>query len=164
MIVNNKRRRIYLAVVLVMILATLTVIFGSSLNSQEKSASQSGAVVEVVKPIVDSQNKIPEDRFEYYIRKLGHFSEFFILALELCFLYGIIKGKNPVIGKMLPILFAVLLCAVIDETIQIYSGRGSSLKDVWIDTGGGVFAMTLFLAVNKISQIIKPEKTETDER
>ena len=45
-----------------------------------------------------------------------------------------------------------LHCAVTDETIQIFSGRGSLVSDVWIDTAGfstGFFlTVLLFLFIN----------------
>ena len=44
------------------------------------------------------------------------------------------------------VLFAGLLAAVIDETIQLFvEGRAGMIVDVWIDLGGVVFGSLLML-------------------
>ena len=64
---------------------------------------------------------------EHFVRKLAHFTEFFVLGLELAVLFCSFSSK--------PILFS-LLVALTDETIQLFTGRGSQVKDVWLDFFG----------------------------
>ena len=63
------------------------------------------------------------------------------------------NGKNFQCGRnFLDFSLIGMLCAVTDETIQIFSGRGSLVSDVWIDTAGfstGFFlTVLLFLFIN----------------
>ena len=63
------------------------------------------------------------------------------------------NGKNLQHGRnLLDFPLIGMLCAVTDETIQIFSGRGSLVSDVWIDTAGfstGFFlTVLLFLFIN----------------
>ena len=57
--------------------------------------------------------------------------------------------KTNVKGEFL--CFGVLLrcnfCAFLDETIQIFSGRGPDIKDVWLDTFGAAAGILLVSAV-----------------
>ena len=47
--------------------------------------------------------------------------------------------------------FGVLLrcnfCAFLDETIQIFSGRGPDIKDVWLDTFGSAAGILITLLI-----------------
>ena len=85
---------------------------------------------------------------EFLLRKAAHFSEYGLLGVEFSLLLGLQHDKN---GKNLQ-YGRNLLCAVTDETIQIFSGRGSLVSDVWIDTAGfstGFFlTVLLFLFIN----------------
>ena len=147
---------------IVLIVLTVSIIFSSSLKNQEESGEMSGAVVEVIKPIIDSENKIPVDKFEFSVRKAAHFSEFFLLALELCILYTLLFEKSPLSHHIIIIFFVFMLVALTDETIQISSGRGSSVVDVWIDISGGCTACVLYLAGGLLSKFIaKKRKLKT---
>ena len=42
--------------------------------------------------------------------------------------------------------------AAIDETIQIFTGRGSQLQDVWLDFAGFTTGLILVLAVRAIAR------------
>ena len=68
------------------------------------------------------------------VRKLAHFAEFFALgAAIILLLTASVKGLYK---RYSAATFLGLFVPVIDETIQIFSGRGSSLRDVWIDVCG----------------------------
>lgn len=78
------------------------------------------------------------------IRKLGHFSEFGILALLYAGLFGRFKSLTGSRARMLALVLTVLYAAS-DELHQAFvPGRSSSIVDVWIDAGG---ALTALLAV-----------------
>ena len=90
------------------------------------------------------------------LRKAAHFSEYGLLGVEFSLLLGLQydkNGKNLQHGRnLLDFPLIGMLCAVTDETIQIFSGRGSLVSDVWIDTAGfstGFFlTVLLFLFIN----------------
>ena len=93
---------------------------------------------------------------EFLLRKAAHFSEYGLLGVEFSLLLGLQhdkNGKNLQCGRnLLDFPLIGMLCAVTDETIQIFSGRGSLVSDVWIDTAGfstGFFlTVLLFLFIN----------------
>lgn len=71
----------------------------------------------------------------HLLRKLGHFSEFFLLGLSAA-LTGMIGRKEllPVLPLM---LYSGLFAAVTDETLQYFSpGRSPEVRDILIDYAG----------------------------
>lgn len=111
-------------------------------TSSQLSYSVSHKVVTVVDRIFDfelTEEQIDRsiDKIHYYIRKTGHFTEYFILAVAVSlplYVYGI-RG-------IWLVLTALILCtgfACLDEYHQLYvSGRAGSLKDVLIDSSGAL--------------------------
>ena len=79
------------------------------------------------------------------IRKVAHFTEFaaiggLLLSCAYCF-----DRRRPH-RFYAYVLFAGLLAAVVDETIQLFvEGRAGMIVDVWIDLGGVVFGSLLML-------------------
>ena len=69
----------------------------------------------------------------HVLRKLAHFVEYDALGFMLTWLFGQRKRYLPL---CLAVGFAV---AFLDETIQIFSGRGPAIADVWLDLSGVVF-------------------------
>lgn len=78
------------------------------------------------------------------VRKLAHFLEYAVLG----FVAMILKMKYH--RRLADILLLGLGIAVIDETIQLFDGRTSSIKDIWIDMAGFLFALLTVWIVNKI--------------
>lgn len=137
----KENRKKLLAVILALaIIGTLVFIFSNSVKSKEDSSNQSSQIATTVKPIVDPSDNIPFNVFEHHIRKLAHFSEFFILGFELFLLLALCCGGFQRISfpKYLIAPFFALLTALTDETIQIFSERGSAVTDVWIDFSGSL--------------------------
>ena len=74
---------------------------------------------------------------------MAHFTEFAFLGLWLHYmLSGVsrLKGRHALLLSLLIGFFAAFL----DETIQIFSNRGSQVKDVWLDAAGVLFGVLLF--------------------
>ena len=67
------------------------------------------------------------------LRKIGHFVEFAILGTEVA-LFVLFFARKLRYG-IFSLIFSPLV-ALFDETIQIFSNRGPSITDVWIDTAG----------------------------
>ena len=49
-----------------------------------------------------------------------------------------------------------LIVAFLDETIQIFSGRGPMVSDIWIDLAGGVFGS---LIIDSLLCLLKRKRT-----
>ncbi|MBQ7363427.1 MAG: VanZ family protein [Clostridia bacterium] len=121
---------------LLLILGTLIFIFVNSSLPPEVSDEQSTAVGGFITSF------IPEDSSLYgfiseYIRKIAHFTEYGLLGIELS-LWVLLYGRRRVREGLLS-LAVPFFVGFADETVQIFSGRGPSISDVWIDIGGFVF-------------------------
>lgn len=66
------------------------------------------------------------------VRKAAHFTEFFVLGGLLAVRF---RGGRR---RPWPALLAAVLTALADETIQHFTGRTSSVLDVWLDLCGAV--------------------------
>ena len=84
------------------------------------------------------------DLLEAVLRKIAHFSLFFILGILISALISQYEIKGE-IRALIVVLYAGAV-AFIDETIQIFSpGRAGRLTDVLIDSSGAACAAILFL-------------------
>jgi VanZ family protein len=126
--VNKKRLILWIVVVL-----TTAFIFGQSLYDQETSKKQSVAVQEkVVEPVHKALTG--EDTIHYDIRDVAHTVEFAILGLELLLL---VRSNKRILQWLKSISYCGL-AALIDETIQHFSGRAPQLIDIWHDILGAI--------------------------
>lgn len=82
------------------------------------------------------------DILDHYIRKLAHFSVFAVLGIlvyNLMAAYGIKRSKIIFLAALVCFLYAVS-----DEVHQLFvDGRAGQIKDVVIDSGGSVLALTV---------------------
>ena len=94
----------------------------------------------------EKENEIIE-KYTYPIRKLAHYTLYFILGI-LSFL--VVKDYS--INKKL-IIYSLLICflyACSDEFHQLFViGRSASIKDVIIDTFGSSCSISIFYIFNK---------------
>lgn len=112
-------------------------------NSLMNGVSSGNLSLKIVKVIVNIIPNINQDVIHLYIRKLAHFTEFFILGLLLA---ATIKNY-PLIKNKIINFNIFLIIPVIDETIQNFVvGRVSSLIDILIDTSGLIIA-AIFLSL-----------------
>ena len=119
-----------------LLVLNLAFIWGNSLLPGEVSAAFSDWVKEVLAALFpgDSLNRKGSD----LLRKIAHFSEFCTLGMCLCWLTSMRKRKP------LSAFWAGFLAACADETIQLFvPGRGPSVRDVLIDSGGVLTGITL---------------------
>ncbi len=127
----------YSTIFLVLLLGlTLAFIFSNSMESAVESQKKSETVLErvwILLEFVVGKGNVTD----HLVRKLAHFTEFFVLGLELSalsFLHYSLK-RSIYFSLSLP-LFCGLLAALTDETIQIWYARGSQVLDVWLDFAG----------------------------
>ena len=111
--------------IIIAIAAALVFIWGNSLLSREASQLLSDSVQSGLIQISggDTSGKVNSA----VLRKVAHFCEFAALGGLWALLF---REKKK--GFFKAFLFSAA-CAALDETIQIFSNRGSSLSDVILD-------------------------------
>ena len=128
----------------VLIILTLALIWGHSLLGREASSEESGFVMELLEPVLEMV--VGEGNVtEFLVRKLAHFTEFFVLGLELLTFFAYRKPLFP--QAFLLALTHGFFAAFLDETIQIFSGRGPMIQDVWLDVCGFAVGSLLMLGI-----------------
>lgn len=117
----------------------LLFIWGNSLLPGSVSGRESGWVLSLLEPFLRWLGNVigrggPVLPMEVLVRKLAHFSEFWLLGVLMAALL-----ERPERGRT-HFLLAELFClgaAVVDELIQhMIPGRGPSIKDVLLDFSG----------------------------
>lgn len=146
------------------IILTLAFIWGNSLLSREQSSGESAWVLQLVTPFLElfvGKGNVTE----HLVRKLAHFTEFALLGLELLFWFSQKRGKKK--EALLLAMAHGLFAALTDETIQLFSGRGSQVQDVWLDfagvTAGALTALLLTLLIRK-KQTAEPDFSQQAEK
>ncbi len=133
---TNGKRRTILAVIAILV---LLFIWGQSLLSVSDSATESGWLRDkLVNPMLRLIGLGPISNRT--VRKLAHVAEFFMLSL---FTTLFMRGRA---AHAFLICFAV---AFLDETIQLLSRRGASVRDVWIDLIGTAIGTALGWAITR---------------
>ncbi len=151
------RRKSVFAVFFALTLIWMMVVFGFSSNNAEDSTAQSNGVTELfARMFIPGFDELPEEqrqeiilRYDGPVRKLAHFVSYAILGFLACGAAITCPFGNSRIYVM-PIVSAaaVILFAVSDEYHQTFvDGRAGQLKDVFIDSAGGVFGTGLMIAV-----------------
>ena len=119
---SSYRQRIILITVALMTVFILV----QSLLPKNVSAKESGWLIEkVINPILRVIGCGPVSHG--FIRKAAHVAEFAVLA----FLLSLYFERRILLGAGIAFLIAFL-----DESVQLLSGRGASITDVWIDLIG----------------------------
>lgn len=111
----------------ILILLSILFIFSNSLPDMAHSAQQSSRVLQLVKPFLElfvGEGNVTD----HLVRKLAHVCEFALLGFFIC-IYSRKLFSVPAFALS-------LLVGVMDETIQLFTGRGSQVRDVWIDLLG----------------------------
>ena len=135
------------AVFVIAILSTVAFIFGNSMKSPAESTEQSNEVVEIVRPVIDPNEKMSDEDISFIVRKSGHFIEYMALGIECAaFAYYILRRTTP-LGIVSGAL-GCLLVANIDEYIQSFTDRGSLVADVLLDFGGSLFGLALGVGIS----------------
>ena len=139
MTANRKAQlRLFLHLLLIV---TVCFIWSNSMVGKEGSASLSRTVTAWL-------NGIGIPVTEHFVRKSAHFCEFGLLGCELMLLFWLRSGVR--FQNLCNAAFAALLSAVTDETIQIFSGRGSQVQDVVLDFSGaltGILLVSLIMII-----------------
>lgn len=126
-------------------------IWGNSVLSSQLSSALSMAVGEFFASIFGTGDGVTTVG-GLSVRKMAHFTEFAALGAVASLLFKrFLKNKGI---YALGIALCGLFVALMDETIQIFSNRGSSVRDVWIDilgyTVGCLTVAAICLACTKL--------------
>lgn len=144
-------------ILIVLLLCTFYIIFGFSSQDGEKSGGISKKITDFILEKSSKYNRLEiiakeqvNKRTERVIRKIAHFSIYTLVGLLLMALlstYENIKRKNQIyISTILGILYAIS-----DEIHQSFTpGRGPKVTDVFIDSLGVFFGITVILLIVEI--------------
>lgn len=151
-----KRKILITVPAAVLLLALYLVIFGFSAQNGEQSGSVSMQLSEKCVEILNTisgknwENTAVESAamfFEHPLRKLAHFSEYACMGILIfSIVYQWVMGKK----KYLIATLWVFLSAAVDEWHQSFvPGRYASIKDVLLDTCGGICGIVLLTLIIK---------------
>jgi len=164
---------VYFVLGIVFSLASIGVIcwiFSNSLADGEKSTQQSGQVKEVVDTVLTAVSGKPVDVPMLVIRKLAHFTEYFIMGICLYLAFYFFRVRK--IFVIIPCVIAVIV-PIIDENIQLTSdGRTFAVTDMLIDMGGaacgiaatfGICALVLYIYNRNKNKPASPQDKAEEE-
>lgn len=127
----------------------IAVIFSFSLRTGEESGGMSLAVLTYILDtfLPKLADKVDFETLHLLLRKVAHFSEYFILGvLSYCTMQGTQRKRKTTSA----IIFCVGI-GVIDEALQLFvSGRVGSFWDVLIDSAGATVAIGILCCIKKI--------------
>lgn len=125
----------------------ILIFYFSSQTGSESSHLSTGVLECVFKNISPSHKEI----FTSLLRKLAHFSEYFILSFSLIHLfrqYGDIRGK-----EILSVMLFCFLYASSDEIHQLFvPNRGPSFLDVLLDYSGSLLCILIYNFFQSLKQ------------
>lgn len=146
-------RKIRTAVFLLLAVGIWIFIFSSSSQNGAESNAISGRVAEFLRPLLNPNGWIEEELYLKLVRKLAHFVEFG--ALGVC-LSG--AAANLSLRWFWPFGLCVLT-ACADETLQSFTGRTNSLKDVCIDSAGAACGVLFVYILCRIIKRYRERRT-----
>jgi VanZ family protein len=134
-LINTKRINTLLTLLIILL---LVFIWGNSMLPKEKSDALSRWVLEHIFKFDSGDLKFDEGN--HILRKAAHMTEFMLLAAA-----AVLRLRH----KRLYWLYGgfAALAAAADETIQIFSHRGSQAKDVGIDCIGVVLGTVIIFLI-----------------
>ena len=150
---KKKLRRIWLF----LFLFTLCLVWGNSLLSREDSGAVSDWVRQLLETIFG--NETPAAQFILVkIRKIAHFLEYSVLGIEAVLFTFLAR---PVSGQGVFNCTALgLMAATIDESIQIFAGRGAMVQDILLDMSGFLLAGGITLGILISARRIRGKSVE----
>ena len=162
---DRLRKRIFSIIVLIIVVILYIRILSFSFTPADLSAMQSITVSEYIINFIEQTlsinlnlSEVQFSRFEVFIRKAAHFSEYALLGFLIYTLPLIWEKKSG--GSAFYTFLAVVLLASIDECVQFFvPGRAGRITDVMIDGAGGIFGI---LCVRLIYNIYVSRKAKRD--
>lgn len=144
---------------IVVIVATILFIWLNSFRDSSSSMNSSDSIKEVILSLFKNTGfDIKESFFIRFIRKFGHFAEYFVLGIELIVFRNIYYKNNKT--ALLNCFFLGSFTALLDETIQLIPSlqRSGQITDVWLDISGVSSAFVIVIFINFLSKKIKTKR------
>lgn len=145
---NNKKK----IVAWLLFIFWLMLIFFFSQQNGVSSSNLSNSFLKEIEKLIHIP--LTSEVAGYIIRKLAHFTEYFILGVLTCNLvkeYFTLNKKQYVLIMLFCIFYAFS-----DEFHQLFiSGRSGQIKDVFIDSSGSLVGLICYYFINKIRSINK---------
>ena len=148
---STKLKKALKIALLVLIVFNVAFIFTQSILPPEESSKESSAVGGVIEDIIPPETK-PGEFIQTNLRKIAHFVEFATLGAEVSLFVVLFVRRRIVAFLSFP---TALIVGFFDETIQLFSGRGASVKDVWIDFFGFASAALIFYTGYLVAYLIR---------
>lgn len=129
-------------------------IFYNSMQSGDASGSLSASIAAWLLRYLNNIGwNISFDTFHFFIRKLAHFTEYFILALIMHKTVSVTLSEK----QQIPVsVIWGMIVPLIDEGIQHYTpGRYGSFKDVFLDMTGYFSGLLLVYLFRKYHSRVK---------
>ena len=148
-------RQIAILIGIAALVLILCFVYGNSMLSKQESAEVSSSVMDalegILRPIVEFVTGGPVDDtlLHKVVRKGAHFAEFAALSALLTVLLHLIFGtwRTHAMGY---VLFLSLLFGVLDEFLQSFTGRGTSVRDVMLDLCGALLGIACVITLIEI--------------
>ena len=132
-----------------MVLLTTLLIFSNSLKGSVSSTADSDSVISLLNPLIEwIFGKDHQLDLHFLVRKAAHLVEFGALGFLVTLLILAWKQKKSRYFSGYE-FFYVLAVAVVDEFIQSFTGRTSSVKDVLLDFFGALLGFTVAFLIAK---------------
>lgn len=125
----------------ILIALTLAFIWVNSLMPRAESQAVSQGLLERIVELFRALGIHISPKSDHFLRKLAHFVEYGILGTEFSLLLHLRDKQGP--QGFVNCAFAGLSAAVIDESLQLISNRGSQVQDVLLDFCGYMVGLWL---------------------
>ena len=155
-----------------LILTNLIFIYGFSMQTAEQSSEVSGGISTTVAEVVvkDFESKPEAEKKEIVcdidkiVRKLAHVAEYATLAAFTFMLLSTWSIKLP--WRLLITLAGTALAGFVDERlVQIRSdGRSPQIRDILIDTAGGLLGCGAVILINWIIRAVWKKKSTSPKK
>lgn len=137
----------------ILLLSWMAFIFYMSQQTGQVSSGQSGKIVLLLSKIGIKISQENISNITFIIRKSAHFTEYFILYILL---FNVIKNYLHTKKIIFYSIMGVVIYAVSDELHQYFvPGRSAAIKDVFIDSCGGITASIANNLFYKVKNTIK---------
>lgn len=149
----NQKRSLWLAAIAVSVVMMALIVCFSSQSGKESNDLSKGLAGELLKLLQIIRPEITMDCLNLVLRKLAHFSLYFVLG---CSLTGVFCKQGRVTSVLLAILVGAVFAAS-DELHQYFSdGRNANVKDVLLDTCGvAVGSISSRKIMNLLKRLLK---------
>ena len=128
---------------IILVILWMILIFIMSSFDANNSSNQSNFIVDIVVNIFKIDNI---ELLSLIIRKLAHFTEYFILGILVINMFN----KNNISNKYLISIILCIIYACTDEIHQFFvPGRSCQVTDVIIDSMGSIMGVYLYKLINK---------------